>query len=169
MSNSRPIHNLHREIRSTPDEAEPTFSFERDSFLASPELEKEDEFHRRLQQTTYRGGGGGGGNNSSSNVGGGSFWRSSSAESSQPLFTSAVQHNSIGSNIIQNGDVSEVKKNKSTGLLSAALLDGSKNSVENGNITVGPRYIVNQLDFVILFLIDVCFFTAISKHSDSKS
>lgn len=120
-SNSRPIHNLHREIRSTPDEAEPTFSFERESFLASPELEKEDEFLRRLQSNHKHTASGGGG---------GSFWRSSSAESSQPVFSSAVQHSAVNIR-------SEAKKNKSAGLLSAALLDGSNtNMSDHANATV---------------------------------
>ena len=136
-SNARPIHNLHREIRSTPDDAEPTYSFERESFLASPELEKEDEFHRRLQ-ASYKGtgGGGGGGTGAPAIGGGGSFWRSSSAESAQPVFTSAVQHN--GTSIVRSGaNSNEAKKNKSAGLLSAALLDGNnKNTNESCSTTV---------------------------------
>ncbi|GKY97822.1 hypothetical protein MPSEU_000740300 [Mayamaea pseudoterrestris] len=148
-STPRPIHNLHREIRSTPDEAEPTYSFERESFLlASPELEKEDEFHRRLQHATHKTtGGGGGGNvnaaNTAINSGGGSFWRSSSAESSQPLFTSAVQHTPTRTS---NNTVNiETKKSKSAGLLSAALLDGNfKNNNDHGSMSTPTPFIANQ-------------------------
>lgn len=116
-SRPRPIHSLPREIRSSPDEAEPTCSFENESFLlASPELEKEDEFHRRLQISNY---------SKRNNDGtGGSFWRSSSAESSLPAFSSALHP------AVRNS--AEAKKNKSAGLLSAAL-EGRKNGNQQAN------------------------------------
>ena len=90
MTRPRPIHSIHREIQDTPDEAEPSFSYERRSFLASQEEDMEDEFHRRLANhtpsrhsqpnTPSQMGRGGGGSSSSSGGGGGkgieSFWRS---------------------------------------------------------------------------------------------
>jgi hypothetical protein len=45
-SKPRPIHQLHRELRSTPDEAEPSYSYEQESFMAQREDEHEDAFHR---------------------------------------------------------------------------------------------------------------------------
>jgi GTPase SAR1 family protein/Leucine-rich repeat (LRR) protein len=48
MSRPRPIHTIHRDIQDAPDAAEPSFSYERQSFLATQEEATEDEFHRRL-------------------------------------------------------------------------------------------------------------------------
>lgn len=48
MSKPRPIHTIHRDLQDTPDDAEPSFSYERQSFLATQEEDMEDEFHRRL-------------------------------------------------------------------------------------------------------------------------
>ena len=59
-SRPRPIHQPPREIRSTPDETEPSYSYEQKSFLPKSEDEVEDEFHRRLNSR-------------------GSFWRDSSS------------------------------------------------------------------------------------------
>lgn len=87
-SKPRPIHTLHREIRTIPDEAEPPFSYEEPGFLSSRAEAAEDEFHRRISSGNnnhhhhhhqYRG------SNSSNNSGaynkdvshGTSFWRSS--------------------------------------------------------------------------------------------
>jgi hypothetical protein len=117
-TNPRPIHSLHREIRSDPDEAEPSYSFESEAFmLTAPELNTEDEFHRRLQLSSS-------GNNTNSKrtseggAAGASFWRSSSAETTQPVFSSAV-HSALRTNL----EAKKAAHSKSTGLLSAALLD----------------------------------------------
>lgn len=65
MSRPRPIHQPPREIRSQPDEAEPSYSYEQESFLLGAREEAyEDDFHRRLQSTRRDTGG--------------SFWRTSS-------------------------------------------------------------------------------------------
>lgn len=77
MSKPRPIHNINRELRSQPDDAEPSFSYEQESFLmGAKEEDVEDEFHRRLQ--------------SSRRDSGGSFWRtnSNSGEFAGPSFSS---------------------------------------------------------------------------------
>jgi hypothetical protein len=88
MSKPRPIHSSPRVLRSTPDEAEPSFSYEQESFLGDKEVDVEDEFHRRLagsrRETAH-----------SSGIGQ-SFWRNSttssagegSASSQAPLFSS---------------------------------------------------------------------------------
>ena len=60
MSKARPIHTIHRTLDETPHEAEPSFSYERNSFLLTAEEALEDEFHRKLATSTGRGGGGGG-------------------------------------------------------------------------------------------------------------
>ena len=59
-SHPRPIHQPPREIRNAPDETEPSFSYEQESFLPKSEDEVEDEFHRRLTGTNFWRGGGGG-------------------------------------------------------------------------------------------------------------
>ena len=46
-SQSRPFHQPSREIRSTPDKREPSFSYERECFLLKSEDKIEDDFHRR--------------------------------------------------------------------------------------------------------------------------
>ncbi|KAG7343390.1 Miro domain containing protein [Nitzschia inconspicua] len=50
----RPIHSSHDQLRDTPDESEPSYSYEETSFLAQKEDDVEDEFHRRfmLSSTT---------------------------------------------------------------------------------------------------------------------
>jgi hypothetical protein len=47
-STPRPIHTLHKPLRETPDESEPSHSYEETSFLAQKEDDVEDEFHRRF-------------------------------------------------------------------------------------------------------------------------
>jgi len=47
-SKPRPIHMLSRDIRQTPDQSEPSFSFEDRAFMAGQVGDVEDEFHRRL-------------------------------------------------------------------------------------------------------------------------
>lgn len=68
-SKPRPIHQPPREIRSTPDDTEPSYSYEQESFLPKSEDEIEDQFFRRL--------------NSREN-----FWRSSDGGSVGPSFSS---------------------------------------------------------------------------------
>lgn len=59
-SQARPIHQPPREIRHTPAETEPSYSFEQESFLPKSEEDVEDEIHRRLTGTNknFRRGGG---------------------------------------------------------------------------------------------------------------
>jgi hypothetical protein len=102
MSKPRPIHVLAREIRSSPDEAEPSFSYEQDSFLAAKEDDAEDEFHRRLGGSSRR---------ESSGSQGGSFWRTTTADNKNegPSFSS------------MNMKPDPVRERKSSGLLDTAL------------------------------------------------
>ena len=66
MSGPRPIHQPHREIRSQPDDAEPSFSYEKESYLSGGrEEDVEDDFHRRVS--------------TSRRDSGASFWRSTSS------------------------------------------------------------------------------------------
>jgi Leucine rich repeat len=80
MSKPRPIHSVHREIRNQPDPAEPSFSYERESFLAAT-LDREeqvaDDFHRKLA---------------------GSYRRSDSNSNSNNNSNSNSNSNSIGRN-----------------------------------------------------------------------
>lgn len=77
MSQPRPIHQPPREIQSQPHEAEPSLSYERDSFLLDKGDKEEDEFHRRSQLSTRR-------------ETGGNFWRrsGSSGDFAGPNFSS---------------------------------------------------------------------------------
>ncbi|KAL3924001.1 MAG: hypothetical protein SGILL_001313 [Bacillariaceae sp.] len=114
----RPIHTLHKRLRETPDESEPSYSYEETSFLAEREDDVEDEFHRRFLASTSRnnGGGGGGGvrNNNSNNTaengstpsapsaGRSSFWRTESTPQWQARGTTTGSNstgNSAGNNI----------------------------------------------------------------------
>jgi hypothetical protein len=67
----RPIQYLQRNLRSDPDEAEPSVSIEQESFVQTREEDEEEEFHRRLMHRRESSSGGGNG--------GMSFWRSSSS------------------------------------------------------------------------------------------
>lgn len=86
MSKPRPIHLIPRAIQAVPDEAEPSFSYEQESFLSTKEEDAEDEFHRRLAAGSRR-----------EYSGGTSFWRTttntsngenSSSSSQGPYFSS---------------------------------------------------------------------------------
>jgi len=110
MSNPRPIHNLNRDLRQSPDDAEPSFSYEDSAFLLRGEEHVEAEFHRRLQRP--RGGGGGSGEGGS-----GSFWRTSEAPVPQWPGVAAG-----GSAPIGIEKITTVKERKTSGgLLGAAL------------------------------------------------
>jgi len=73
VTRARPIHVPGREIRSVPDDNEPSYSYEEKSFLAA-EHDVEDEFLNRLS-----------GNRRDS---GGAFWRTKPAASAEPAFSS---------------------------------------------------------------------------------
>jgi len=98
-SKPRPIHTLSREIRETPDQSEPSYSYEDKAFIGDLGDDVEDEFHRRLSLNNHNkqreGGGGAGGIGSSSFItagggsivgasGGSSFWRTDSAPLALP-------------------------------------------------------------------------------------
>lgn len=46
-SRARPIHHLNRDLRSAPDEAEPSYSYEQESFLAQKEDDVEDAYFQK--------------------------------------------------------------------------------------------------------------------------
>ena len=120
MSKPRPIHTtIHsRDLRLAPDESEPSYSYEQESFLPREEDDVEDEFHRRLAGSSRRSdssaasGGGGGGSGGPP----GSFWRTDTPNwSNQGPSFSSVQ-------IKPAKDVVTVNERKSSGgLLGAAL------------------------------------------------
>jgi hypothetical protein len=114
-NNPRPIHTIHRDLRETPDEAEPSFSYEQESFLGREEDDVEDEFHRRLASNSRAREGSGG--ISSGSGAGGSFWRTDATPNwgqQGPNFNSA--------RIIPNKDGTAAKERKASGgLLGAAL------------------------------------------------
>ena len=102
-SKPRPIHTLSREIRETPDQSEPSYSYEDKAFIGDLGDDVEDEFHRRLSLSNHNkqrdsGGGGGiggggigsssfipaGGGSIASTSGGSSFWRTDSAPLALP-------------------------------------------------------------------------------------
>jgi len=101
MSKARPIQSS-RALRSTPDEADPSFSYEQESFLGSKDVDVEDEFHRRLagsRRDTF----GSHGNGTSGN----SFWRttasSNTSTSSLPSFSSVNLKEKNGISIEKKG------------------------------------------------------------------
>jgi len=103
MSDARPIHQIDPELCSQPDDAEPSFSYEQESFLVgAKEEDVEDEFHRRLQ--------------SSRRDSGGSFWRtsSSSAEFAGPNFSSMSMKQ-------RQDSTTSVSERKTSGRLGVAL------------------------------------------------
>jgi hypothetical protein len=109
----RPIHLPGREIRSVPDDNEPSYSYEEKSFLAAgKEQDVEDEFHRRLHGSRHSGG---------------SFWRTASNSSAgEPAFSSMNMKRSE----------SVVDRQKSTGRLGVAL---QLHANVNGNGTVNEQ------------------------------
>jgi hypothetical protein len=146
MSRPRPIHHLHREIRSTPDEAEPSFSYEQESFLAAREEDVEDEFHRRLaQQGTSRRESSG-----SQGAGGGSFWRSASENASGvpqgPSFSSVnlAAHANAGTGSNTNNNSNNNNSNNNTNNNNTNNSNNNNSSSNNNNhkgepITVKER------------------------------
>lgn len=108
-SKPRPIHQLHRELRSQPDEAEPSLSYEQESFLMGREDDVEDEFHRRLQNTRRDSGG--------------SFWRT---EFGGPSFSSMSMKQRQDS----TASISE-RRGTSSGRLAVALQMGTSEQNES--------------------------------------
>jgi hypothetical protein len=107
MSKPRPIHHIDRELCSQPDDAEPSFSYEQESFLVGAKGEDvEDEFHRRLQ--------------SSRRDSGGSFWRtnSNSGEFAGPSFSSMSMKQRQDST---GASTTSVNERKTSGRLGVAL------------------------------------------------
>jgi len=117
MSKPRPIH---REIRSIPDDAEPSFSYEQESFMAAREDDVEDEFHRRLAGNRRESSGSHGG-------GGSSFWRTTSDNKTEGA-AGVVQTPSFSSmNMNKSETTPRAKERKSSGLLGAALQSHAQN------------------------------------------
>ena len=125
MSKPRPIHSAHRDIRSSPDEAEPSYSYEQELTLGRDQVDDvEDEFHRRLagnsSSNNRRDSHGSsnsviGGTSSGLMAGAGSFWRTDAPGWQQgPSFSSM--------NMKPSTDTVMVNERKSSGgLLGAAL------------------------------------------------
>lgn len=124
MSKPRPIHSIHRDIRITPDEAEPSYSYEQELTLGRDQVDDvEDEFHRRLagSSSSNRRDSHGSSSNAAASVasgsvlGAGSFWRTDTPGWQQgPSFSSM--------NMKASTDTVMVNERKSSGgLLGAAL------------------------------------------------
>lgn len=137
----RPIHLPGREIRSVPDDNEPSYSYEEKSFLAAgKEQDVEDEFHRRLHGSRHSGG---------------SFWRTASNSSAgEPAFSSMNMKRSE----------SVVDRQKSTGRLGVALQlhanvngNGTVNeqAVEVSQQSVSPVYVARHGSQGSVFVCDV--------------
>jgi hypothetical protein len=89
MSKPRPIHTLHKPLRESPDESEPSFSDEEKSYRAQKEEDAADEFHRRFAGTGAMNRGEDGATTPSSGTGGGgsggsSFWRTDATPNWRP-------------------------------------------------------------------------------------
>jgi hypothetical protein len=115
-SKPRPVHTIHRDLRVTPDENEPSFSYEQESFMVQAEDDVEDEFHRRLASNSRRE------SSTSSHTSGvaaggppGSFWRTDTPNWQGPAFSSMQIKPTKGETVTVN------ERRTSGGLLGAAL------------------------------------------------
>jgi len=113
-SRPRPIHQPPRELRSTPAETEPSYSYEQESFLPKSEDELEDEFYRRL--------------NSSSSQKGNAFWRTSS-DGVGPSFSSMNMKQRSNSGEGEEGPV--VSSPPSSNTLLPSSVRGSRAKLRN--------------------------------------
>ena len=109
----RPIQQPGREIRSMPDDNEPSYSYEEKSFLAAgKEQDVEDEFHRRLHGSRHSGG---------------SFWRTACNSNSNSTSTSSgVGEPAFSSMNMRRNESAVVDRQKSTG----GRLGGDDHAVE---------------------------------------
>lgn len=125
MSKPRPIHSLHRDLRKQPDPAEPSFSYEKESFLKVDREEQfADEFHRRLD---------GAHNNLNSSGGHNSSFRR--LENSSASAKSNNRINSSNSGTVNNGSgVSQITSSTGgKGLLTRSFPGLSIGNKNNGN------------------------------------
>lgn len=136
-SKPRPIHQPHREIRSTPDDTEPSFSYEQESFLPKSEEEIEDAFLAQLNSRS-------------------SFWRSSGSEGVGPAFSSMNMKQQRSEGTSENrgssgeGEAGETTSNPlSNNVNPAAVLPSSVSAVESWNIEMAVS--LSYLSFSHLF------------------
>lgn len=133
MSNPRPIHKLHRELNVQANEAEPSFSYEQESFLMGRvEEDVEDEFHRRIT--------------SSRRDSGGSFWRTTGSfgDLAAPSFSSM----SMQQRLDATGATVEKRPSEEAGVASVAkslpeTIDGNANvsrATSRGSYCQSVRY-----------------------------
>lgn len=125
MSKPRPIHTLHRDLRQSPDEEEPSFSYEEHIFDGYED--DEDKFHRRLQSTSHR-------RDSNEQRGSGStasFWRTSLNNSETSAATAAAANSNIsGSPALQSMNISSGGGADNTAAMSPSLLTQALNQRE---------------------------------------
>ena len=135
MSKPRPIHRPHRELRSTPDDAEPSYSYEQESFLGGREIDVEDEFHRRLAAGSRRESAG-----SHGAASGNSFWRTSDSTISQtPNFSS----------MSLKAQTDTAVERKSVGLLGEAMRSQAIADADRVPTTAGGREHVSNVLFLL--------------------
>ena len=102
MSKPRPIHSAPRLLRETPDEAEPSYSYEAETFLGREEDDVEDEFHRRLASNRLAREG-----NGTTGGASGSFWRT---DMDQQQMEQSQGYRRSGSSMSQNSASSAKKQ-----------------------------------------------------------
>ena len=168
-SKPRPIHTLSRDLRNTPDEAEPSYSYEDNAFLGGLEDDVEDEFHRRLASTSKRdtsGGGGGGGISAPVSVtgnlvgtggpasggAGGSFWRTDMLVGTLPVMPVTVKERKssgglLGAALQLHSQASNVSDAGSSSTPGASNSKGGKDkNYSKNNSTIG-EYAVPMVRF----------------------
>ena len=129
----RPIHSLHKRLRETPDESEPSYSYEETSFMAEREDAVEDEFHRRFAAGTSRGSGGSG-TGPSPATGRSSFWRTEASPQYQARGTTAMsgsggsRENLASAGLKSSGSSGDKLSSKRGGLRASG---GSSDSLNN--------------------------------------
>ena len=123
MSKPRPIHHPHRELRTSPDEAEPLFSSYEDSPYLGDDVA--DDFHNRLAKSRRE---------SSGTHSGGSFWRTTENTSSSAAHERGPSFSSVH---MKGKEPSSARK--SSGLLAQALQSHSGSDTDRmGNVSENP-------------------------------
>jgi hypothetical protein len=149
-SRARPIHQLHRPLRDTPDEAEPSYSYEQESFLAQKEDDVEDAFFQKQKMNRrdssgsqgsannhlYKDGSKGSNGTAAAAGAGGSFWRMEQLQNSgqSPHGRSAVLASPSQPGRTRNLGSNQLKK-AANGSASAASLLGAALNASSGAST----------------------------------
>ena len=131
-SKPRPIHTLSREIRETPDQSEPSYSYEDKAYIGDLGDDVEDEFHRRLNLSNHNkqrdSGGGGGISGGAGGIGSSSFTTPGGGSISGASGGSSFWRTDITPLALPSKPVTLKERKSSGGLLGAAMQLHSQSS-----------------------------------------